>query len=302
MVKYSIIIPHYNIPDLLGRCLASIPEREDIQVIVVDDCSPDAKEYPDAIPELSRPFVEFYSTPIGGSAGRARNIGVQHATGKWVTFLDADDLFVDNVGQIFDKYSDRTEDVIYFRAASVMSDDLSRISDRNIFGYHFETYFKSNNEQLLRFEFDALWGKLIRKSLIDKYSIRFDEVRYSNDTFFSAAIGVFAKSICVAPETAYIVTERSGSLTAGKMKTFEEWKTRYGSATHVQKLFDEHHIKFKRYAFADFLLHMWNKDKSLFIKEFSKLSFQNKRRYIYYHLRDFLTKVRSFKTKSISCL
>ena len=224
MVKYSIIIPHYNIPDLLGRCLASIPEREDIQVIVVDDCSPDAKEYPDAIPELSRPFVEFYSTPIGGSAGRARNIGVQHATGKWVTFLDADDLFVDNVGQIFDKYSDRTEDVIYFRAASVMSDDLSRISDRNIFGYHFETYFKSNNEQLLRFEFDALWGKLIRKSLIDKYSIRFDEVRYSNDTFFSAAIGVFAKSICVAPETAYIVTERSGSLTAGKMKTFEEWK------------------------------------------------------------------------------
>lgn len=72
------------------------------------------------------------------------------------------------------------------------------------FGYHFETYFKSNNEQLLRFEFDALWGKLIRKSLIDKYSIRFDEVRYSNDTFFSAAIGVFAKKhMCRSRDSLY---------------------------------------------------------------------------------------------------
>lgn len=34
-INYSIIIPHYNIPDLLGRCLRSIPERRDIQVIVV---------------------------------------------------------------------------------------------------------------------------------------------------------------------------------------------------------------------------------------------------------------------------
>ena len=35
--QFSIIIPHYNIPDLLMRCLESIPVSEDIQVIVVDD-------------------------------------------------------------------------------------------------------------------------------------------------------------------------------------------------------------------------------------------------------------------------
>ena len=37
-MMYSIIIPHYNIPDLLRRCLESIPQRDDVQVIVVDDC------------------------------------------------------------------------------------------------------------------------------------------------------------------------------------------------------------------------------------------------------------------------
>ena len=41
-VKYSIIIPHKNSPDLLKRCLESIPDRTDIQVVVVDDNSSSA--------------------------------------------------------------------------------------------------------------------------------------------------------------------------------------------------------------------------------------------------------------------
>ena len=40
---FSVIIPHYGIPELLRRCLASIPDRADLEVIVVDDCSPDAE-------------------------------------------------------------------------------------------------------------------------------------------------------------------------------------------------------------------------------------------------------------------
>ena len=60
-VNYSIIIPHYDIPDLLIRCLHSIPVRPDVQVIVVDDCSPEADKYLDKYPELSRPYLEFYN-------------------------------------------------------------------------------------------------------------------------------------------------------------------------------------------------------------------------------------------------
>ena len=37
--NYSVIIPHYNIVPLLERCLKSIPDREDIQIVVVDDNS-----------------------------------------------------------------------------------------------------------------------------------------------------------------------------------------------------------------------------------------------------------------------
>ena len=55
---FSIIIPHKEIPDLLMRCLKSIPVSEDIQVIVVDDNSADADTYLDRYPELSRPLFK----------------------------------------------------------------------------------------------------------------------------------------------------------------------------------------------------------------------------------------------------
>lgn len=42
--NYTIIIPHYNIPSLLERCISSIPQRNDIQIIVIDDCSPNSQE------------------------------------------------------------------------------------------------------------------------------------------------------------------------------------------------------------------------------------------------------------------
>lgn len=86
--KYSIIIPHYNIPDLLMRCLKSIPVMEEIEVIVVDDNSPDAATYIERYPELSRPHLAFIRTTKGGEAGYARNVGMEHARGNWLLFAD----------------------------------------------------------------------------------------------------------------------------------------------------------------------------------------------------------------------
>lgn len=288
-INYSIIIPHYSIPNLLLRCIKSIPVREDIQVIVVDDCSPCQTEVFDTLKELQHPYLEFYSTSVGGSAGRARNVGIRHAKGTWLSFVDADDMLTDDALVILDKYKDRTEDVLYYQSVSVMCDDITQPSGRHCFLYHFDHYFKTGDERPLRLEFDAPWGKFIKKSLIDRYQIRFDEVRYSNDTFFSAAIGVFAEKVAGMEEPLYIVTEREGSLTSDKMKTIQEWEIRFHSALHVQNLFDENHISFKRYAFNDFMVVMWNRNKCRYFKEFFKLSIRNQVRVLYCVTRNFLS-------------
>ena len=90
---YSIIIPHHNTPDLLSRCLQSIPQREDIQVIVVDDNS-DAQYIDDVQAACdTHPNTRCFLTTEGRGAGFARNKALKQVNSKWVIFSDADDYF-----------------------------------------------------------------------------------------------------------------------------------------------------------------------------------------------------------------
>lgn len=130
-INYSIIIPHNNIPQLLKRCLDSIPRREDIQIIVVDDNSDINKVDFDSFPGLDDPYVEVIFTKEGRGAGYARNVGLRHAKGKWLLFADADDFYNDGFLSVLDCYRDGSFDIIYFGASSVDSETLV-YSDRSV--------------------------------------------------------------------------------------------------------------------------------------------------------------------------
>ena len=277
-INYSIIIPHYNIPDLLIRCLKSIPVREDIQVIVIDDCSPDADRYLKDYPELSRPYLEFYSTLQGGSAGRARNVGLDHAKGKWLIFLDADDLLTNDAEQILDETFNRPEDIIFYNTTCVMSDDLSKASDRNFYGQYFEEFVSNHDETPFRYRFHSLWGKVIRRVLATTNNLRFDETRYSNDVYFSCVTGHFAKTIAVVDRPFFIVTERQGSLASSQFSekgvSLEECQVRFDIALKIKLLLDKWGIKvfpFQMYEYSDKMRdnYPWAYAKALFKLAFS---------------------------------
>lgn len=152
--KFSIIIPHYDIPDLLMRCLKSIPVSEEIQVIVVDDNSPDADTYLERYPELSRPYLEFIRTIKGGGAGYARNVGLDHAKGKWLLFADADDFYVDNMYEIITSYIGSKADVICFKKESVLSEDITKPVNRSDYiNRLIDRYFETHDEKLIRANF-----------------------------------------------------------------------------------------------------------------------------------------------------
>ena len=88
MIDYSIIIPSKNLPDLLQRALDSIPRRDGIQVIVVDDASDPGVVDFSAYPGLEDPQVEVVFTKEARGAGYARNAGLARAAGRWTLFLD----------------------------------------------------------------------------------------------------------------------------------------------------------------------------------------------------------------------
>ncbi|HPE41220.1 MAG TPA: glycosyltransferase [Bacteroidales bacterium] len=213
--NYSIIIPHHNIPELLKRCVASIPERDDIQIIIVDDKSSPEKVDFNIFPDIERD-LEVVLCKESGGAGNARNIGLSKAKGDWILFADADDFFSDNAFEVFDKYLSTDFDVIHFTHGSCFSDTLE-VTDRAdgysriIQDYIISPNFK--NTLKLKFWTPTPCGKLVRRKIITKYNIQFDKSFVANDVMFSAKLGVYSDKHLGVNEELYIATLRKGSLT-----------------------------------------------------------------------------------------
>lgn len=219
MINYSIIIPHFNIPDLLARCLRSIPEREDVQVIVVDDNSPGQESYLETIPELSRKNVEFYPNKDGRGAGHARNVGLSHAKGSWLMFSDSDDFFVDDFNEILDEYVNDTHDIIYFNIKSCDCYDTSKVFSEGFKNPTFNKYYKTGNDVFFRVCYTEPWGKIIRRSVVLDNKILFQETRAHNDLLFAVKVGLSAKEVHIVDRPLYWYVIREGSL--GHQKTAE---------------------------------------------------------------------------------
>ena len=240
-IQFSIIIPHKDIPSLLVRCLDSIPKREDIQVIVVDDNSnPDIVDFAH-FPEREREGLEVYFAQRSGGTGSAQNIGLEHAVGKWVMFLGADDFFTEEVGSFLDRMEDAPEDLIFFDHRSVLSDDITTSVDRSTYlSRMINNYLNGQiDEQYLRCKYIVATCKLIRRDLIEKHHIRFNETKWSNDNFFSAQVSCYADSIRVCNDVIYVMTVRNGSLTSDYCGTRKEAEIRLQEAIKSDKLYRE---------------------------------------------------------------
>lgn len=297
--KYTVIIPHYNIPQLLMRCLASIPVREEIQVVVVDDCSPNGENFPEIYPALKRPHLTYLRTSQGGSAGRARNLGLAHAKGDWVTFMDADDLFVEGMFEVVEKNLDEEADVVFFNAISVMSDNLSQPADRNYYAPFFEQYQIDKSETDLRYNFQALWGKFFKRSFIEAHHIACDTTRYSNDVRFSFLAGIYAQKISVSKDPLYIVTQREGSLAASQFSSItvslEECQSRLNVCLGIDRLARRHHISLSPELPLSHSLTMRRQYPKHYLRMMAKLPLSHPQLFGKFLKRDFQTVARKLR-------
>ena len=271
---FSIIIPHKDIPDLLMRCLKSIPVSEDIQVIVVDDNSTDADTYLERFPELSRPYLEFIRTKTGGGAGYARNVGLEHAKGKWLLFADADDLYVDDMYNIIMAYAESKADMIFFKERSVLSDDIHQTINRvGHLNRLIDDCLETRNDKFLRLRYCQPWGKMIRREYVEDHKFRFEEVEYSNDYYFSVCTGYFANEIEIVNRVLYIYTFRENSLAGTFCSKPGELRIRADVSFRVEKMFRHYKIKIEQQRpFKWYLYKMFYKDRGLYSYYFYKLN------------------------------
>lgn len=210
-LNYTVIIPHFTKGDtsLLKRAVSSIPVREDLHVLVVDNS-------PIPIPDslfIDRSDVTILYSDNSRFAGGARNVGIGQSKGKWLIFMDADDFFTQDAFEIFDEYKDSNNDIIYFKSNSKYSDTLEN-ANRSI-GYNtlVDEYLKTTDDMRLRTEFNVPWAKMINSSFIEVNNILFDEVPASNDMMFSLLSGLAAHQIAADAREVYCVTVSKGSIT-----------------------------------------------------------------------------------------
>ncbi len=222
MYNYSFIIPHKNCPDLLQRCVDSIPEREDVQIIVVDDNSDEGKK--PSLSERKNLQVILLNVSQSKGAGRARNVGLKHAEGKWLLFADCDDFYMEGFLQVLDVYKESDLDALYFDAYSVNSITLKATSWRVL---QLNTMVENSLTDKgaffkLRCFYNAPWAKMTRRIFVEEQGILFEETINGNDMMFSHYVGYLAKKCKVIPEKLYVYTTSNNGLT-GRKKNKDAW-------------------------------------------------------------------------------
>lgn len=164
--KLSIMICNYNQGWGLERALNSIPKRNDIQIVIVDDCSTDnsntiINNYMQNNPIFNYKYIK---NNANYGLGVSRNIAQTFIEGDYFTVLDSDDWFLtENLNIIIDNYTNQDYDFIYFSTEK---------NNKSIMTFNESTYkIYSGHNKLIRTQFikdnNIQWHNLRRGSDLD---------------------------------------------------------------------------------------------------------------------------------------
>ena len=233
MPEFSIIVPIYKVEKYLKICIDSIMRQsfQDFEVILVDDGSPDTCGKICDSYGTSDARVKVIHKENGGLSS-ARNAGLDVATGTYVIFVDSDDFWDDDeaLEHIHGNLMETNADVLVFPAkryyenedkyTNIITFDVDRnqVIDKNVntaIGYMIE-----NNIYRA-----AAWNKVVKKTIIDNYSMRFKIGYLSEDMDWCGNLLLYAQRFDFYEKPLYVYRQqRSGSITTGKAEKLIEDK------------------------------------------------------------------------------
>ena len=209
----SVIIPVYNTADYLAECLDSVAEQsfDNYEIIVVNDGSTDGSQT--IIDEYVYRYsdrIRAFSIPNGG-LGSARNFGIGKARGKYLAFVDSDDLIHrDTLRKMYEAAQKHNADC-------VMSDYVAFWDSGR--QEHVSAVELPDAGRLDIMKYSAKYGavnictKLVARNLFD--TIRFPAGFYE-DLATTPILLSWAKNICYLPEGLYFYRQRPNSITSVK--------------------------------------------------------------------------------------
>lgn len=226
-MKLSIIIPIYNCEKYLKRCLDSILAQtmQDYEILMINDGSTDnsgliASEYS----KMDERFILYNSVNKG--PGHARNIGIKHAKGTYISFIDSDDTIEPSMYQnIFEKTKKDQLDVIIF-GYSIISSSGQKIKAKIDIPSQIILYEKDIRQEILYKYYKgntngigSLWNKIYRLQFLIDYNLFIDETRKrAEDYWYNMYVFLNCKKALFINECYYNYYQNSSSI----MHTFRE--------------------------------------------------------------------------------
>lgn len=192
-VKVSVVMPVYNVAEFIQQSLDTIRSQtlKDIEIICVDDGSTD-NTYNILLENSKSDRRIKIIKQKNMQAGMARNKGFNEANGKYVVFLDPDDFYcLDMLEKAYKKIEECSADICVFQATYFDNEtgalkhfppELLRkneLPDKEVFSY------KDIKNNIFTFTNGAPWNKIYRKEFLDKNCIRFQDLRNTNDAYFT---------------------------------------------------------------------------------------------------------------------
>lgn len=236
MTLLSLIIPVYRVEDYLGRCLDSIFTQSfferspgEVQVIAVDDCSDDGSAKILSWYEERYPALRVITLERNAGLGAARNVGMAHATGRYLWCVDSDDWLPDGaLAVVADRLATTQPDLLITGYARLHPDGWTehhRVTDAGTAIP--ETFTFVEQPSLL----DLLWiacNKVIRREFLADCGLRFGPGWYE-DVAFVVPVMLAAGRISLLDHYCYAYRQRPGgaitqTVSDRHFEVFDQWR------------------------------------------------------------------------------
>ena len=247
--KISVIIPIYNVEKYLRECLDTLTSQimQDIEILCIDDCSTDSSNA--IVAEYASKDARFSLIRLPENHGQAyaRNQGVLRAKGKYIYFMDADDMLAGEIS-LFVMYKEaeaKNVDALLFDADIIFEtkelEKTSRLYHLTMWEKYPDIYegrelfskFIQNNDFHC-----AVWQQLWRKEFLTENNLLFHpDTSPHEDLLFSFKAMTLAKKIRHIPEKLYVYRCRENSSMTGNFseKRFKAYLVCYKEATAFVK-------------------------------------------------------------------
>lgn len=205
MTVISFIVPMYNSASYLDANLKSIVQmvgqkRAEAEVLLVDDGSTDETKV------IAQRYAQKYSfiqviEALHQGVSVARNLGVTHATGKYLTFIDSDDEFAPDFVEVFETLIAKEPDLVLVDLETVAKDTLLE----NVDAKQKISLFKLINRGRGN---TGIGSKFFKRSFLEQYDLKFDpKIAISEDALFNYQAIDRANSVLLSPQKFYYVLE-----------------------------------------------------------------------------------------------